>query len=86
LDVLQALLEAHRAGRRIHGWEIIKTAQLVGPTVYKVLERLEKSGWATRESEDLNPEDSRPPRRYYRLTPPGASRAEGLLASRGRAH
>jgi DNA-binding PadR family transcriptional regulator len=84
LNVLRALLEAHRENRPIHGWEIIKSAHKVGPTVYKILARLENDELITGEFEVLGPEESRPPRRYYRLTPHGAGRAEALLASRER--
>ena len=82
LDVLELLVEATREGCELHGWALMKSTHRSGPTVYGVLDRLEDAGWITGSFEQHNPEPGRPPRRFYRLTGEGATRAERLLASR----
>src|ERR1039457_1521732 len=82
LDVLDLLLQATRDGQELHGWALMKGSGRSGPTVYGVLDRLEDAGWITGHSEARNPEPGRPPRRFYRLTPDGAVRAEQVLAPR----
>ena len=71
LDVLELLLDAFQHGQEPHGWTIMKQAKRSGPTVYGILERLEEWGWITGTWEDLSEGESRPRRRYYRLTPNG---------------
>ncbi|MEU7863288.1 PadR family transcriptional regulator [Nonomuraea sp. NPDC049141] len=82
LDVLEALVRAHDADEQIHGWAIMKATHRAGPTVYKVLDRLEDAGWITGAWEELEPDASRPRRRFYRLTGEGVPAAWALLAER----
>jgi DNA-binding PadR family transcriptional regulator len=80
LDVLEALLEA--PDHTLHGWVIVKTTGRSGPTVYKILERLAAAGWLDRWWEEPGPDENRPRRRYFHLTPNGAVRAQALVAER----
>ncbi|WP_435209414.1 PadR family transcriptional regulator [Micromonospora sp. bgisy143] len=80
LDVLAALINAD--GFELHGWAIIKEAQLRGPTVYKVLERLTAAKLVTARWELEHPDGNKPRRRFYQLTDAGAARARALLAER----
>lgn len=82
LDVLEAFLVAFQEGEPLHGWAISKATRRSGPTVYGVLERLEKCGWITGRWEDQPPNPKVPRRRLYELTPTGKLRSEGLLAER----
>jgi len=82
LDVVEILLRALGDDVELHGWAIMKTTRRSGPTVYGVLDRLEDAGWITGRWEDHHPEPSKPRRRFYRLTPTGATAARGLLADR----
>jgi DNA-binding PadR family transcriptional regulator len=78
LDVAGVLLGAD--GEPLHGWAIIKETGLDGATVYKILQRMVRTGWATAALEDPGPVRAR--RRYYVLTGDGAELAERLLAGR----
>jgi DNA-binding PadR family transcriptional regulator len=80
LDVLEALLSAEDF--ELHGWAIIKTTKRAGPTVYKILERVAGGGMLTERWEVLGPDDNRPRRRFYKLTPTGVAYARQLLAER----
>jgi DNA-binding PadR family transcriptional regulator len=71
LDVLGVLLQAWDDDRDVHGWQLIKSARRSGPSVYKVLDRLEDAGWVSGVWEVLPAGQIRPRRRYYRLTPTG---------------
>ncbi len=82
LDVLEVLLQAHQEGGEVHGWAIMKQIKRSGPTVYRVLDRLEDNGWVTAEWEELPPDATRPRRRFYRLTGEGVPAARALLAER----
>ncbi len=82
LDVLEVLVRAFEEEARVHGWAIMKVTGRAGPTVYKVLDRLEKAGWITGEWEQLAPTQAGPRRRFYRLTGEGAPAAQALLAQR----
>jgi PadR family transcriptional regulator, regulatory protein PadR len=83
LDVLEVFLRASRDDDgELHGWAIMKATKRSGPTVYGVLDRLEDCGWITGHWEDQNPEPSKPRRRFYRLTPVGATAARQLLLDR----
>ncbi|MEW9533256.1 PadR family transcriptional regulator [Microbispora sp. NPDC049125] len=82
LDVIEALVDAHRRGEELHGWAIIKAVGRTGPTVYNVLDRLEDAKWISGRWESENPDPSRPRRRFYSLTGEGARRAPALLAER----
>jgi len=81
LDVLEVLLDAHSDDAELHGWAIVKTAKLSGPTVYGVLDRLEDAGWITARWEEQSSTANRPRRRYYRLTPTGATEARAGSAA-----
>ena len=80
LDVLAALINAD--GFELHGWAIIKAAQLRGPTVYKVLERLTAANIVTARWEQEHPDGNKPRRRFYQLTDAGAAQARALLVER----
>lgn len=82
LDILQLLVKAWQDDAELHGWAIMKAAKRSGPTAYGVLDRLEDAGWITGSWEEQHPEPGRPRRRFYRLTPMGATAARDLLAER----
>lgn len=72
-----AVLLAIRAGHR-YGFDLMEVTGLPDGTVYPILRRLERRGvlegaW---EDEDEARAESRPPRRYYRLTPVGEGEME----------
>jgi PadR family transcriptional regulator, regulatory protein PadR len=65
-----------------YGLEISKAAGLPGGSLYPILARLEREGWAASDWEQLDEHEAgRRRRRYYRLTPDGAVRAEQALAA-----
>ncbi len=67
--------------RELYGLEIGKAAGLASGTVHPILARLEALGWVESRWEEIDPRAaSRPPRRYYRLTPTGAQAARPALA------
>jgi PadR family transcriptional regulator PadR len=80
LDVVQAFLDA--GGDELHGWAIINTTKRGGPTVYKILERLDEMGWVTARWDDRPSEPNKPRRRYYRLTGEAEVHARALIAER----
>ncbi|WP_080038939.1 PadR family transcriptional regulator [[Actinomadura] parvosata] len=82
LDVLEVLVTAHDRNERVHGWAIMKTTKRAGPTVYKVLDRLEDAHWVVGEWEELGPDQPGPRRRFYQLTGEGAPAARALLIKR----
>jgi PadR family transcriptional regulator, regulatory protein PadR len=83
LDVLEVLLQAFDSrGGDLHGWAIMKATKRSGPTVYGVLDRLEDSGWISGRWEDENPEQGKPRRRLYSITPTGLIGARELLRER----
>ncbi|MEV0347815.1 helix-turn-helix transcriptional regulator [Nonomuraea sp. NPDC050680] len=82
LDVLEALVRAYEDNEQIHGWAIMKAAHRAGPTVYKVLDRIEVAGMITGEWEELGPDRPGPRRRFYRLTGEGIRAARALIAER----
>lgn len=83
LDVLEVFLQLLGSNAdELHGWAIMKATKRSGPTVYGVLDRLEDCGWITGRWEDQHPEPSKPRRRFYRLTPVGATAARQLLLER----
>src|SRR6266498_1777766 len=79
LAVLAALLDA--PDQESHGWALIRTTGLGGPSVYRNLERCEDVGLVTSRWED-SVEPGKPRRRLYKLTTNGAVRARALLADR----
>ncbi|MET7334350.1 helix-turn-helix transcriptional regulator [Nonomuraea sp. NPDC005650] len=82
LDVLEVLIAAFDDNEQIYGWAIMKATKRAGPTVYKVLDRLEDARWISGEWEELGPDEPGPRRRFYRLTGEGAPAARALLAKR----
>lgn len=83
LDVLEVLLEAFDNDRQeLHGWAIMKATARSGPTVYGVLDRLEDAEWITGRWEDHHPQQNKPRRRFYHLTPTGAVSACRLVTAR----
>ena len=79
LAVLGALLD--RPDTELYGLEIVRASGLEPGTIYPILQRLRGAGWVRDRWED--PEagrtESRPPRRYYRLTVEGRARAVHAL-------
>jgi PadR family transcriptional regulator PadR len=82
LDVLEQLLNAHNQRVELHGWSIVHHTKRTGPTVYRVLDRLEDAGWVTARWDDPGPDPGRPRRRLYRFSPSGLAEARVLLAAR----
>ena len=82
LDVLEVLVKAFDDDEPIHGWAIMKTTGRAGPTVYKVLDRLEEAHWIEGVWEQLADDQPVPRRRFYRLTGQAASAARALLLQR----
>ncbi|MEU5878392.1 helix-turn-helix transcriptional regulator [Spirillospora sp. NPDC047279] len=82
LDVIEQLFDAHQRGVELHGWPIVQSTKRAGPTVYRVLDRLEDAGWVTARWEEQDPELTRPRRRFYRLTPNGVAEVRSLLGER----
>jgi PadR family transcriptional regulator, regulatory protein PadR len=82
LDVSECLLRARERDESVHGWTLMKQTKRSGPTVYGVLDRLEDCGWIAGHWEDLPPGESRPRRRYYRLTSDGEAEVRVLLKQR----
>jgi len=77
--VLRALID--KPDREMYGLEIGQAAGLASGTVHPILARLEQFGWLESRWENLDPHrEGRPRRRYYRLTPGGAQRAQAALA------
>lgn len=82
LDVLEALLGAHRQRVQLHGWEIMKATGRHGPTVYRALDRFAEAGWLDSEWESANPVAGKPRRKFYSLTPTGAQAVVAVLRER----
>jgi PadR family transcriptional regulator, regulatory protein PadR len=80
VDVLAVLVDADEP---LWGLELIKATGRPSGTVYPLLDRLERAGWAVSTWDDdvMRPG---PRRRVYRLTPEGAQAAREALARRGR--
>lgn len=81
LDVLGLLLQAWEEEVELHGWLIMKSLRLTGPTVFRVLDQLEVAGWITASWEVLPGGQQRPRRRYYRLTGAGVEAAREKLTA-----
>ena len=82
-DVLQALLSAGDAP--VWGLRVVKQTGRPTGSVYPILDRLQRAGWAV-SSWDADPERPGPRRRLYVLTPEGAAAARSLVDSRNAAH
>jgi DNA-binding PadR family transcriptional regulator len=69
------------AGGASYGFDVIDVTGLPSGTVYPALARLERDGYVRSEWEDAGTahEEKRPPRRYYRVTAPGARVLNGEL-------
>ena len=84
--VLRLLLDA--PDHEMYGLKVIQESALPPGTVYPLMQRLEQAGWVESRWEEGEPAErhGRPPRRYYRLTREGATRARNALelASRKR--
>jgi PadR family transcriptional regulator PadR len=78
--VLGALLAADG---EVYGLQLVRTSGLAAGTVYPILQRLLAMGWivARWEPAEQAQAEGRPPRRYYELSPEGASRAYSTLHS-----
>jgi PadR family transcriptional regulator, regulatory protein PadR len=75
--VLQALLDDPELEH--YGLALSRQADIPHGTMYGILVRLEGWGWVEHRLE--YPDDrAAPPRRYYRLTRDGATRAQAALA------
>jgi PadR family transcriptional regulator, regulatory protein PadR len=81
LDVLEEFLQAFADDVELHGWALTKATKRPGPTVYGVLDRLEDAEWIVGRWEEHHPEQNKPRRRFYRLTPTGVTAARNLLAA-----
>lgn len=65
-----------------YGLEVSKAAGLASGSLYPILARLERAGWVSSDWEQVDAHEAgRPRRRYYKLTPDGAERAEQALAA-----
>ena len=60
------------------GLLVIKSSGRPAGSVYPILERLEANGWVTSSWED-DPSRVGPRRRYYELTPDGATSARAVI-------
>lgn len=77
--VLAALLADPEADR--YGLDLMQATGLASGTLYPILRRLMEAGWLTARWEESKQETrNRPARRYYRLTPEGATQARQALA------
>ena len=64
----------------MYGLQICTAAGLPSGTIHPILARLEGVGWLESWWEDTDPHsEGRPRRRYYKLTPAGALRAQHAL-------
>ncbi|MFD0371134.1 PadR family transcriptional regulator [Streptomyces sp. NPDC127114] len=79
LDVLEAFLAS---SEELHGFAVAKAAGKPTGSVYPILARLEQAGWLGSRWEDENPQEGRPRRRFYELTPNGAAEAERIVIER----
>ncbi|MGH3781123.1 MAG: PadR family transcriptional regulator [Pseudonocardiaceae bacterium] len=79
LAVLGALLD--RPDIELYVLEIVRASGLEPGTIYPILQRLRGAGWVSDRWEDPEPSraEGRPPRRYYRLTIEGRTRAVHAL-------
>jgi PadR family transcriptional regulator PadR len=77
--VLAALVTDAGADR--YGLDLMRATGLASGTLYPILHRLQDAGWLVAHWEDIDPAvENRPARRYYRLTPEGATEARRSLA------
>ncbi|NUT31765.1 MAG: PadR family transcriptional regulator [Hamadaea sp.] len=77
--VLAALLAEPDADR--YGLDLMHATGLPSGTLYPILHRLQEASWVDAHWEQIDPAaQGRPARRYYRLTPLGATSARQALA------
>lgn len=78
--VLRTLLDDPERSR--YGLEVADLVGLPSGTIYPILARLEQVGWVTSAWEDptVHEQEGRPRRRFYRVTPDGATAARDALA------
>lgn len=79
LDVLEVLLDSPEE------WYGFKIAQKIGRStgsVFTILARLERGGWAVSDWETRQPSERGALKRLYRLNPEGAVKARAVLADR----
>ncbi|WP_163508985.1 PadR family transcriptional regulator [Fodinicola acaciae] len=77
-SVLAAFLADPEEGH--YGLELMRATGLPSGTLYPILVRLQDAGWVEAHWEDVDPAAAgRPARRYYRLTPNGATSARSEL-------
>ena len=78
LRALKFLMEKPREARS--GAEIARSARVGSGTLYPLMARFEKAGWATSEWESIEPAVAgRPRRRLYTLTGLGQTKAREAL-------
>lgn len=75
LAVLEALLSLDRP----YGQEMMERTGRPSGTIYPLLARLEHEGWVTSRWESDEPDERRPRRRYYALTPTGEQHARAAV-------
>jgi DNA-binding PadR family transcriptional regulator len=81
--VLRAFLDDPTEPR--YGFELMQRTKLASGTLYPILARLERSGWVTREAENIDPAvEGRPVRKLYRLSPGAAVAARRELVALSR--
>jgi DNA-binding PadR family transcriptional regulator len=79
LKVLRPFLE--KPGEEIAGVDVMRSSRLASGTTYPLMLRLERQGLLTSRWEEGDPTKlGRPRRRYYAITPQGASIARHALA------
>ena len=79
LKVVSAMLADPEAER--YGLDLMADTGLASGTLYPILVRLERAGWVSSHWEDIDPvAEGRPSRRYYQLTPHGATEARHEIA------
>ncbi|MQS36810.1 PadR family transcriptional regulator [Streptomyces katsurahamanus] len=79
LDVLEAFLSARE---ELHGFAVAKAAGKPTGSIYPILARLEQAGWLDSHWETEHPEEGRPRRRFYALTPHGGQAARAIVLER----
>jgi DNA-binding PadR family transcriptional regulator len=68
-----------------YGLSLMAATKLKSGTLYPILKRLEKAGWIEGKWQAEAETEGRPPRKYYKLTTDGMSRARQELAEASQA-
>lgn len=80
LDVLEVLLDAFGDDVLLDGWTIAHRSKRSGPTVYKVIDRLEDAEWVSAKWEEAGGGAAgHDRRRLYRLKPNATAAAGDML-------